>query len=455
MSTFIKYRNHQLIGNASTPVVFSASSDHTLTNPCPSYVQANFTVAGQNLVLPSMIAANSLSLGESIVIENIGYESFTIKKSDGITDVYVDFPPTARMQFYLSDVIAPEGNFVYTNAINAERVVLKYEAGTYQVDPTTDLGVTLFLYSPSGVLTLLTIGSYPDDFFFYVKSEVGHSGTVTPFVGQTIDSRSVLNVTGLEGYKIFKAYNSSNVPNWYIQAQMIPPGSAVEYNSLTLTIPLAPSSGGTGVDNTSNTLTVNANSTIDQDVSTNGSPTFANVNLTASGSLRSPTSASSILFQAYDVDNTTYRTFATLVSANTPSFNLVAPAGGELNIIDATTITASSIAARQKTTDVTGTTQAMAVNNAYSANNGSLVTLTLPVTAAVGDMVYVSGLGAGGWRIAQNASQLIHLGSSVTTTGVGGRLDSTNQYDSIALRCVVTDTTWVAAWAPQGNITVT
>ena len=44
-------------------------------------------------------------------------------------------------------------------------------------------------------------------------------------------------------------------------------------------------------------------------------------------------------------------------------------------------------------TEVTGTSQAMAVNNGYIANNAGLVTLTLPATAAVGDTVIVQGKG--------------------------------------------------------------
>lgn len=102
-------------------------------------------------------------------------------------------------------------------------------------------------------------------------------------------------------------------------------------------------------------------------------------------------------------------------------------------------------------TEVTGTSQAMAVNNEYTANNAGLVTLTLPATAAIGDYVIVNGLGAGGWKIAQNASQTIHAGSSATTVGVGGSLASTNRFDSIKLKCVVANTTWIQQWA--GNLT--
>ena len=47
--------------------------------------------------------------------------------------------------------------------------------------------------------------------------------------------------------------------------------------------PLSPANGGTGVNNGTNTLTVGANSTINQNVSTSGTPTFSNVQLDSGG----------------------------------------------------------------------------------------------------------------------------------------------------------------------------
>ena len=57
---------------------------------------------------------------------------------------------------------------------------------------------------------------------------------------------------------------------------------------------------------------------------------------------------------------------------------------------------------------VTGTAQQAAANTGYLANNPSArVVVTLPVGPAVGDIVQVTGVGAGGFSIAQNAGQLI------------------------------------------------
>lgn len=94
-------------------------------------------------------------------------------------------------------------------------------------------------------------------------------------------------------------------------------------------------------------------------------------------------------------------------------------------------------------TDVSGTSQAMAVNHEYTASNASLVTLTLPSTAAVGSVIIVNGKGGGLFKIAQNAGQIIHLGSTFTTTGVTGSLSSTLQFDSITLKCITADTVFM------------
>ena len=99
-------------------------------------------------------------------------------------------------------------------------------------------------------------------------------------------------------------------------------------------------------------------------------------------------------------------------------------------------------------------TVTMAAGSRYYINNGStLVTATLPSTAAVGDTYIIRGNSSGGWKIAQNASQQIHLNSSATTSGTGGSLASTNQYNCIQVECIVANTTFVVA-ASSGSITV-
>ncbi len=128
-------------------------------------------------------------------------------------------------------------------------------------------------------------------------------------------------------------------------------------------------------------------------------------------------------------------------------------AGSNVSIVNGNgsiTINASSgsLTWNAATTDTT-----MVAGNAYIvANNVSLVTLTLPDPQQLGDMLQIVGFGAGGWKIAQNAGQIIHLGSSATTTGVTGFLEFVDQYDCVTL-VSVNSSQWVAFGA-IGNITV-
>lgn len=104
--------------------------------------------------------------------------------------------------------------------------------------------------------------------------------------------------------------------------------------------------------------------------------------------------------------------------------------------------------------NTTGATQAMAVSTGYVSNDGvTLVTFTLPSTAAVGAEVAVVGSGAGLWTIAQNAGQTIHFNAVDSTTGVTGSVSSTSRYDSITLICNVANSDWVVYQA-TGNLSV-
>jgi len=101
---------------------------------------------------------------------------------------------------------------------------------------------------------------------------------------------------------------------------------------------------------------------------------------------------------------------------------------------------------------VSGTSQAAAVNNGYIIQNAGQTTVTLPLTAAIGDRVSVAGLGAAGWILAANTGQTIKLGSS--TTSSGGSLTSSNLYDQIEVICVVANTTWATRFAFSAGLTI-
>jgi hypothetical protein len=68
----------------------------------------------------------------------------------------------------------------------------------------------------------------------------------------------------------------------------------------------------------------------------------------------------------------------------------------------------------------------------YLLNSAQLTTVTLPTLPAVGDIVRISGAGAGGWKIAQNSGQSI-LGSFLSyANAFWTSVQSANNWDSIA-----------------------
>lgn len=134
-------------------------------------------------------------------------------------------------------------------------------------------------------------------------------------------------------------------------------------------------------------------------------------------------------------------------TGNNPSASTLS-AGSGISITNGSgTITIAASGAGFAWTTVTGTSQTIAIENGYIANNASLITFTLPATASIGDEFEIIGLGAGGWTIHQNSGQAIQFGSAVTTTGVGGSLSSFNRYDTVRVVCTVANTTFSAITA--------
>jgi uncharacterized protein YqgV (UPF0045/DUF77 family) len=104
-------------------------------------------------------------------------------------------------------------------------------------------------------------------------------------------------------------------------------------------------------------------------------------------------------------------------------------------------------------TTVTGTSASGATNNAYIANNASLVTISLPATCTVGDVFEVLGQGTGLWKISQASGQTIHYGSSNSTTGTAGYLQAILRYDNATMICLIANTDFEVT-SSVGNLTI-
>ena len=75
--------------------------------------------------------------------------------------------------------------------------------------------------------------------------------------------------------------------------------------------------------------------------------------------------------------------------------------------VAATSYVCSAAPADTRWVEVTGTAAQAVPNTGYLANSSSTVVITLPATPVIGDWIKVTGVGTGGWTIAQNAGQRI------------------------------------------------
>lgn len=85
---------------------------------------------------------------------------------------------------------------------------------------------------------------------------------------------------------------------------------------------------------------------------------------------------------------------------------------------------------------VAGTNLQVQTGKGYLLTNDALVTVTLPASPAPGEVIRVSGSGAGGWILAQNAGQSVIAKSLVPPSGVVGATwvprETSRSWNSIA-----------------------
>lgn len=182
-------------------------------------------------------------------------------------------------------------------------------------------------------------------------------------------------------------------------------------------------------------------------------PALNNLNIFGSAGINTSGAGSTVTIAAGPTIATTYHTD----SGNAiPAANILNVLGGTGCNTSATgnTITINATGGGFEWVEVTTTTQAMAINVGYVANNAGLVTLTLPATAPFGASIAVQGKGTGLFRIAQNAGQTIHFGARDTTPGAGGSATATRQYDNIELLCITANTDWVVRPGTEGDFTI-
>jgi len=125
-------------------------------------------------------------------------------------------------------------------------------------------------------------------------------------------------------------------------------------------------------------------------------------------------------------------------SSGNPSWATLTSTGGTITFTPgANTLNLEAAGGGIKWSAVTSDLTASS-NTGLITESGSRLVVTLPATAALGDVVIVQGFASGGWQIAQGGDNTqIFLGNQATAPGAGnGYLSSTQEEDSVSLVCV-------------------
>lgn len=241
--------------------------------------------------------------------------------------------------------------------------------------------------------------------------------TLTSKFGESFGGTGGISTTTLQ-----QAYNNSTSPEIVISAAL---------DGLTI-------QNGTGnADNVTNLLEGRATSS--------GTTSFIRADGLISGS-----SVSAPTISATTISATTYENVNAVTGGTYNGTTGVITLSGT-GSVNGNQITGFSTGGGGLTWNNSTTTQSASVDNGYVGTATTLTTITLPSTAAFGSIVEVVGTGTGLWRISQNVNQFINFGVATTTTGTGGYLSATSQYDCVKLLCTSADTAFVVTSA-IGNI---
>lgn len=100
---------------------------------------------------------------------------------------------------------------------------------------------------------------------------------------------------------------------------------------------------------------------------------------------------------------------------------------------------------------ITTVTQLCQVNTSYIGTNVAQTEYTLPLIAAIGSIITVSGQGAGGWVLKPGTGQTIEYAATTAATSI----TSAERYDSITVMAIELDATtgYAKTWSTIAAIT--
>lgn len=142
-------------------------------------------------------------------------------------------------------------------------------------------------------------------------------------------------------------------------------------------------------------------------------------------------------------------------TGNPPSVATLTAGSGTTITNGAGSITVAQTAGFPFTFTTIAADGALVSGNAYVNTKAAALSVSLPATSTVGDVIILQGGNAAttGWTITQAANQQILIGDTNSTLGAGGSIASSNKGDSVSLVCTTANLEW-RVFGMVGNITV-
>ncbi len=464
-------------GDTITITSTGGSGIATLTATTGSATGGSVSITGtnSNIVTSATGAAFSIALANSPSVSgSVTAGTGFIATTGGLTfSNFIEGVLVTSVTGVATSVTGTAGYVLTANAAGTAPSfqVLPTSSSTFNGDSGSATGATITLAGGSN----LTTSASGSTVTFDLDNSISLSGSVTSGTGFVATTGGLTFSNFAEGALVTSSAGVTSTvtgtAGYVLVAQAA--GTAPAFAAVTSIGAVTSVSGNSGsAAPSSGVLTITGDGTI---LSTSGSGSTLSITSAAANVINATSGSATASSNAFSIvgsgDVTTSATGSTLTIAGAGATSIVTGSGtatvssnaftiangsGITATATGSTITISATASSgiYPFTNVTGPTQAMAVNTGYVSNNGAtLVTFTLPATAAVGAIVSVQGAGSGLFTIAQNSGQTINFNAVASTTGVGGSVNSTSQFDSIYLMCITANTTW-AVNQSVGNFNV-